>query len=185
MRRIALPGKMMRQYGVNRRSAVRSVANTRVSVISREARRTGLGSMRKFMVAVANPGSGELLEVIRRRTPEAVACGAAPPPRRRPPLHAAADPATARNPVRRATSRIGWCSRRIQDAFGTGSAEPPDPRERLEQRNLVGRHGADGVEDARARCGDGDLVLLAKMKRRREFVDAVLRATRLGARHAP
>src|SRR5687768_7152317 len=59
-RRIALPGKMTRQYGVKRRSASESVANTRVSVTSLVVP-PATGSIRKFIVAFANPGSTSCL----------------------------------------------------------------------------------------------------------------------------
>src|SRR5688572_26952336 len=60
IRRIALPGKMTRQYGVNRRRASESVAKIRVSVSSLVVP-PAPGSIRKFIVAFAKAGSTSCL----------------------------------------------------------------------------------------------------------------------------
>ena len=64
-RRIELPGKMIRQYGVNRSSATSSVAKTRVSVSTRDEP-LPRSSTRKFIVAFAKPGCDQRLEISRR-----------------------------------------------------------------------------------------------------------------------
>src|SRR5688572_30568473 len=74
---------------------------------------------------------------------------------------------------------------RVHDAFRAAAAKTPDPRERLEQSDLIGRYGTDRLVDAVWRGRDQRFVLLAEMKRRCELVDGMTRMARLRRRHDP
>src|SRR5215471_7630010 len=71
---------------------------------------------------------------------------------------------------RQCQNRFVW--RRIHNTFWAGLAESANPRQRLEERNLIGSHLLDRGVDALARRLDANGMDLPKLVRRQEFIKA-------------
>ena len=131
MRRIELPGKMMRQYGVNRRNA-RSVGRKHARFGDQRATcPLPRSSIRKFIVAFAKPGRVSALKSSPVNSRAAVACRGGATTTAPITTSRGGRSCSSRNPVRRRDVEDRLLPRRVQDALRPGL-----PKRRMPVKSL-------------------------------------------------